>query len=73
MSALEGKEIERLTAAAKEVTDNRTGLVLSGRIKDGKLILDKASEDEVAQKFPKADRAFIAFNSPFDPQSQIVN
>lgn len=52
--------------------NNRTGLVLTGRIKDGKLILDKESLDEIATKYPKADMAFIALNSPFDPQSQSV-
>jgi predicted transglutaminase-like cysteine proteinase len=65
-------EIAHLTAAAKTLQDNRTGLVLTGRITNGKLILDKATEQEIATKFAQADVAFVAMNSPFDPNSQIV-
>lgn len=61
-----------LTAAAKTMQDHRTGLVLTGRITHGKLVLDKATEDEIATRFAKADTAFVAMNSPFDPQSQSV-
>jgi len=66
------RDIEHLTAAAKTLKDHRTGLVLTGRIRDGKLVLDKATETEIATKFAKADVAFVAMNSPFDPQSQTI-
>lgn len=65
-------ELEHLTVAAKTMQDHRTGLVLTGRIKEGKLILDKATEHEIASKFAKADMAFVAMNSPFDSQSQSI-
>jgi hypothetical protein len=65
-------EVERLSQAAKVLHENRTGLVLTGRIKDGKLVLDQATQDEIARKFAKADTAFVALNSPFDPESQSV-
>jgi hypothetical protein len=35
-------------------------------------VLDRATEREIATKFAKADQAFIAMNSPFDPQSQSI-
>ncbi|MGH1561070.1 hypothetical protein ACRAWD_31830 [Caulobacter segnis] len=41
----------------------------SGRIKDGKLVLDEATQREIASKYAKADVAFVAMNAPFDPQS----
>lgn len=50
--------------------DNRTGIILTGRIRDGKLELDQRTLDEIAAKFAKADMAFVALNSPFDPISQ---
>jgi hypothetical protein len=63
---------ERVAHAAKTLEANRTGLVLTGRIKNGKLELDKTTQDEIAQKFAKADVAFVAMNSPFDTHSQSV-
>jgi hypothetical protein len=65
-------DVEHLTAAARTMQDNRTGLVLTGRIKNGKLVLDKQTEDEIARKFANADTAFVAMNSPFDPISQAI-
>jgi hypothetical protein len=58
------------TELGRLLQDNRTGLILTGRIKDGKLELDQRSLNEIATKFPKADMAFVALNSPFDPISQ---
>jgi len=63
-------EKEKLAEAGKTLHQNRTGLVLTGRIKNGKLILDKTTEDEIARRFANADTAFVALNSPFDPVSQ---
>lgn len=65
-------DVERLANAAKALKESRTGLVLTGRIKDGKLILDQATQDEIAKKFANADTAFVALNSPFDPNSQSI-
>lgn len=58
------------TQLGRLLQDNRTGLILTGRIKDGKLELDQRSLNEIATRFPKADMAFVALNSPFDPISQ---
>ncbi|WP_143135356.1 hypothetical protein [Burkholderia ubonensis] len=55
--------------AAKKIEENRLGIVLSGHIKNGKLVLDQETLDAIAAKFPNADRAFIALNAPFDPCS----
>ena len=62
-------EVERLAHAASILRESRTGLVLTGRIKNGKLELDQATLDEIASRFPEADTAFIALNSPFDSDS----
>lgn len=62
----------RVAETAQALRDVKTGLVLTGRIKDGKLVLDKATEDEIAAKFAKADVPFIAMNSPFDPNSHHI-
>ncbi|MEA3000368.1 MAG: hypothetical protein QOK17_2201 [Sphingomonadales bacterium] len=72
MADTHDRETEHLTVAAKTMEAHRTGLVLTGRIKNGKLVLDRATEREIATKFAKADQAFIAMNSPFDPQSQSI-
>ncbi|AZQ51494.1 MULTISPECIES: hypothetical protein [Burkholderia cepacia complex] len=56
--------------AAKKIEENRLGIVLSGHIKNGKLVLDQETLDAIAAKFPNADRAFVALNAPFDPCSQ---
>jgi len=63
---------ERLVDAASVLRENKTGLVLTGRIKDGKLELDQATLDEIQNRFPKADVSFIAMNSPFDADSLAV-
>ena len=52
---------------------NRTGIVLTGKVKDGKVILDEASLAAVARKFPKAQVSFIAVNAPFDPHTNSVD
>lgn len=63
---------ERLAAAAQVLRESRTGLVLTGRIKNGELQLDQPTLDEIREKFPEADVSFIAMNSPFDAESQTV-
>lgn len=59
----------RVADAARVIRENRTGLVLTGRIKNGKLELDQSTLDEIEEKFPQADVSFIALNSPFDATS----
>lgn len=66
------RDNDSLSSVARTMKEQRTGLVLTGRIKNGKLVLDKTTEKEIATKFAKADQAFIALNSPFDPQSQSI-
>ncbi|MDQ2846415.1 MAG: hypothetical protein M3Y77_08705 [Actinomycetota bacterium] len=66
------EEKERRLAAAEVLRQNRTGLVLTGRIRNGELQLDESTLDEIRTQFPDADVAFIALNSPFDAESQPV-
>ncbi|CAN7567266.1 hypothetical protein [Caulobacter sp. BE254] len=72
MSTLPRHDAEHLATAAKTLAEHRTGLVLTGRIKDGKLVLDDATQREIASKYAKADVAFVAMNAPFDPQSHVL-
>jgi hypothetical protein len=59
----------QLVEAVKTVDSSRTGIVLTGTIKNGKVELDKASLDEVAKKFANATKSFVAVNAPFDPNA----
>ena len=58
--------------ALRKVGDDRLGVVISGHIKNGKLVLDQDTLDEIARKYPDADRAFVAMNSPFDARSVAI-
>lgn len=58
-----------LLEAAKTVENARSGIVLSGTIKNGKVELDQACLDEMAKKFPNANKSFVAVNAPFDPNT----
>lgn len=59
-------------AALRRVSGDRLGVVLSGHVKNGKLVLDQETLDEIAKKYPNADRAFVAMNSPFDARSVAI-
>lgn len=61
---------EDVTRAGEVLRKTSTGLLLTGRIRNGKLELDKETLKEIEKPFPDADRAFVAMNSPFDPVSQ---
>lgn len=61
---------EEVTNAADVLRKTTTGLLLTGRIRNGKLVLDKETLKEIEKRFPNADRAFVAMNSPFDPVPQ---
>lgn len=63
------KKQEALLEAAHVLEENRTGIVLTGRIRDGKVELDKRTLDEIAEKFARSNVAFVAVNAPFDPNS----
>jgi hypothetical protein len=55
--------------ALKILEKNRTGIVLTGRVKDGKVVLDQSALEDIARRFPGADISFVAVNAPFDPKS----
>jgi len=56
---------------AKEMRRVRTGIVLTGYVRNGKVELDQETLDELAKKFANANTAFVAVNAPFDPKSGI--
>ncbi|HEX2093100.1 MAG TPA: hypothetical protein VHG28_11885 [Longimicrobiaceae bacterium] len=58
--------------AARLLQEIRTGIVLTGRVVNGKVELDQASVDEVSRRFPDAEVSFVAVNAPFDPQPSAV-
>ena len=58
--------------ALRTLEKNRTGIVLTGVVKNGKVVLDASSLEAVARRFPEAEVSFIAVNAPFDPQSRSV-
>lgn len=62
---------DALVEAAKTMDGARQGIVLTGTINNGKVELDKACLDEIAKKFPGANKSFVAVNAPFDPKSAI--
>ena len=45
-----------------------SGIVLSGVVRDGKVILDQESLDKIARENPQGNLRFVAVNAPFDPQ-----
>jgi hypothetical protein len=67
-----GDDRARLAQAAKLIQENRAGVVLTGRIVNGRVELDKASLDDIQDRFPDGDVAFVAVNAPFDPNSQLA-
>jgi len=67
---LQKEEIHHVQQAAMTMAEVKTGLVLTGRIQDGKVVFDQASLDQVASKYPKGDVAFVALNAPFDPKAE---
>jgi len=63
---------EEVVNAAKVIQENRTGLVLTGRITNGRVELDQSALDDIQERFPDAEISFVAVNAPFDPRSQLV-
>jgi hypothetical protein len=66
------EDSERVAHAAQIIDENRAGVVLTGRIRNGRVELDQPTLDRVRDGFPEADMAFIAVNAPFDAVSQTV-
>lgn len=67
----EDNEHALLLEAARKIQENRSGILLSGRIVNGKVELDQRTLDEIAKKFAGANKAFVAVNAPFDPVNRI--
>jgi hypothetical protein len=63
---------QSLIEAAHLLQERQTGIVLSGKIVNGKVELDKSTLDQIAKKFAGANKSFVAVNAPFDPTSTEV-
>ena len=66
------KEHKQLVDAARLLQERRSGIVLSGRIVNGKVELDKETLDTIAKQFSSSTRKFIAVNAPFDPRTAAI-
>ena len=64
-----GKEHAELVDTVRKLDQHRSGIVLTGQIKDGKVELDQRTLDEIAKSFAGANRSFVAVNAPFDPNT----
>jgi hypothetical protein len=62
-----GIDHKKVLDTAKGIEETRSGLVITGKIVNGKLEIDQHVLDEIARKFPSANRSFVAVNAPFDP------
>lgn len=67
-----GSDRQAVQATARSLQAIRTGIILTGRVVDGKVELDQASVEAVARAFPSGETAFVAVNAPFDPVAQAV-
>ena len=67
-------EAERLRLAeqARTLAQARSGVVLSGRVVKGKVVLDPQALADISRRFPNAEISFVAVNAPFDPQSKVL-
>jgi hypothetical protein len=55
--------------AAETLEKSRTGIVLTGRVVNGRIELDETTIKDVSAKYPDASFSFVAVNAPFDPVS----
>jgi hypothetical protein len=69
---MEDYDAQKMADAASVIRENQRGLVLTGRITNGRVELDQSTLDEIGRKFPDAEISFVAVNAPFDPESQLV-
>jgi hypothetical protein len=60
---------KKILDAARVLQENRSGIVLTGRIVNGKVELDKETQEAISKQFASSTRRFIAVNAPFDPQT----
>lgn len=63
---------DKVLEAAKAIQDLRSAqatvpIVLTGKIVNGKVVIDQQALEEIAKTYPSANRSFIAVNAPFDP------
>jgi hypothetical protein len=58
---------ERLQKNVTKLEQEGQKVKVLGRIREGKLEIDQESLRELAEKYPNAEMAFVALNSPFDP------
>ncbi|HLL46537.1 MAG TPA: hypothetical protein VK399_07500 [Longimicrobiaceae bacterium] len=54
---------------AQSIAAARTGIVLTGRVVNGKVELDQATLSTLSDQFADAEFSFVAVNAPFDPQT----
>ena len=52
----------------RTLEENRAGIVLTGRLKNGVVELDKSCLEHIARKHPNANISFVAVNAPLDPE-----
>jgi len=57
----------KIVDAVETLKQARTGIVITGKIQNGKLVIDQECLDHIAEKFPDANKSFVAMNAPFDP------
>lgn len=69
MKHQEDKDQKKLLDAARVLQEHRSGIVLTGRIVNGKVELDQETLDAISKQFSSSTRRFIAVNAPFDPQT----
>lgn len=67
--AINDQERARLGDAARTLAAHRSGVVLTGRVVNGRVELDKDTLADISKRFPNAEISFVAVNAPFDPQS----
>jgi len=66
----ERPDLNANTVAAVETLEASGRLVqVVGRVVNGRIELDQESLNEMAEKFPNANMAFVAVNAPFDPSA----
>ncbi|TYC53820.1 hypothetical protein FMN50_13695 [Rhodobacterales bacterium] len=58
---------EALGHAIRAFNEQRSGVVLTGEIIEGKVVLDEAALRAIKEKFADAKVSFVAVNAPFDP------
>jgi hypothetical protein len=78
MASEDGSDHKKVVEAARVIEDLRSSsatipVVLTGRIVNGRVEIDKNVLDEIAKKHPNANGSFIAVNAPFDPDSASAN